>query len=68
MSLLTRLRPEYLEKLELYKLESPYLYEQIILSLKENDYFTELRVIEANNLLLILNIPFDLGNLSGLFI
>jgi len=68
MSLLTRLKPEYLEKLELYKLESPYLYEQIILSLKENDYFTELRIIEANNLLLILNIPFDLGNLSGLFI
>jgi len=67
MSLLTRLKPEYLEKLELYKLESPYLYEQIILSLKENDYFTELRIIEANNLLLILNIPFDLGNLSGLF-
>lgn len=67
MSLLTRLKPEYLEKLELHKLESPYLYEQIILSLKENDYFTELRIIEANNLLLILNIPFDLGNLSGLF-
>lgn len=67
MNLLERLKPEYLEKLELYKLERPYLYEQIIETLKENNYFTGLRVSEASILLFYLNIPFDLGNLAGLF-
>jgi hypothetical protein len=66
MTLLDRLKPEYRVKLDSIKKRYPSTYKSIIKSLKDNNFYTELKVGEATSLLQHLDL--NLSNLTTIFI
>ena len=68
MTLLERLKTEFREKLELIKQQYPSTYEDIIRSLRDNDYYTELKVREVVSLSHHLDLDLNIGELNKIFI
>jgi hypothetical protein len=67
MNLLDRLKPEYLEKLELTKEQFPQMYKNVKTILKNKDFYSELTIGEGVSLCLYLDIDFNIGNINELF-
>lgn len=68
MKLLDRLKPEYLDKLEIVKNEYPIMFEKINNSLQKNESVFALTLDEASSICIFLNIETTLNNLLSLFI
>lgn len=68
MKLLDRLKPEYLDKLEIVKNEYPIMFEKINNSLQKNESVFALTLDEASSICIFLNIETSLNNLLSLFI
>ena len=66
MTLLERLKPEFRVKIDSINKIYPSTYKSIIKSLNDNDFYTELRVGDAMQLLQHLDL--DLSNLTTIFI
>jgi hypothetical protein len=66
MTLLDRLKPEFIVKIDSIEQQYPSTYKCIIKSLKDNDYYTDLRVGDALSLLAHLDL--DISNLTSIFI
>lgn len=66
MTLLERLKPEFIVKIDSIQQQYPSTYKCIITSLKDSEYYTDLRVGDALSLLTHLDL--DLSNLNTLFI
>jgi hypothetical protein len=68
MKLFDRLKPEYLEKLEIIKNDYPIMYEKINNSLNGNQSVFALTLDEASSICVFLNMETTLNNLLSLFI
>ena len=68
MKLLDRLKPQYLDKLEIVKNEYPIMFEKINNSLEQNESVFALTLDEASSICIFLNIETTLNNLLSLFI
>jgi hypothetical protein len=67
MNLLERLKPEYLEKLEIVKKYYPTSYEKIIKSLENNQSVFGLTIADASSICTFLDTETTLNNLLSLF-
>ena len=67
MKLLDRLKPEYLDKLEIVKNEYPIMFEKINNSLQQNESVFALTLDEASSICTFLDIETTLNNLLNLF-
>ena len=67
MNLLERLKPEYLEKLEIVKKYYPTSAQKIIKSLENNQSVFGLTLDEASSICTFLDIETTLNNLINLF-
>jgi hypothetical protein len=67
MNLLERLKPEYLEKLEIIKKYYPTSAQKIIKSLSENQSVFGLTLDEASSICMFLDRETTLNNLINLF-
>ena len=68
MKLLDRLKPQYLDKLEIVKNEYPIMFKKINNSLEQNESVFALTLDEASSICIFLNIETTLNNLLSLFI
>jgi hypothetical protein len=66
MNLLEKLKPEYLEKLNLIKEDYPTSAEKIELSLKYNRSIFGLTISEASSICMFFDIEMNLSNLLNL--
>jgi hypothetical protein len=66
MNLLDRLKPEYLEKLELLEEQYPTSAEKIERSLSENQSVFALTISEASSICMFFDIEMTLNNLLNL--
>jgi hypothetical protein len=66
MNLLDRLKPEYLEKLNLLEGQYPTSVEKIKLSLNENQSVFGLTISEASSICLYFDIEMNINNLLNL--
>jgi hypothetical protein len=67
MNLLEKLKPEYLEKLEIVKEKYPTLAEKIEIFLEKNRSVFLLSIMEASEICLFFDIEMNLNNLLNLF-
>jgi hypothetical protein len=66
MNLLDRLKPEYLEKLEIVKKQFPASAEKIQLRLSENQSVFALTISEASSICIFFDIEMTLSNILEL--
>ena len=66
MNLLDRLKPEYLEKLEIVKKQFPTSAEKIQLSLSENQSVFALTISEASSICIFFDIEMTLSNILNM--
>lgn len=66
MNLLDRLKPEYLEKLEIVKKQFPTSAKKIQLSLSENQSVFALTISEASSICIFFDIEITLSNILEL--
>jgi hypothetical protein len=66
MNLLDRLKPEYLEKLEIVKKQFPTSAEKIQLSLSENQSVFALTISEASSICIFFDLEMTLTNILNM--
>jgi uncharacterized protein YkuJ len=66
MNLLDRLKPEYLEKLEIVKKQFPTSAEKIEMSLSENQSVFALTISEASSICMFFDIEMTLSNILNM--
>jgi len=66
MNLLDRLKPEYLEKLEIVKKQFPTSAEKIEMSLSENQSVFALTISEASSICIFFDIEMTLSNILNM--
>jgi uncharacterized protein YkuJ len=66
MNLLDRLKPEYLEKLEIVKKQFPTSAQKIEMSLSENQSVFALTISEASSICMFFDIEMTLSNILNM--
>jgi hypothetical protein len=68
MTLLDRLKPEFIVKLDSIEQQYPATFKCITTSLRDNEYYTELTISDVISLFSHLNLDLNISNLNTLFI
>jgi hypothetical protein len=68
MSLLDRLKPEFIVKLGSIEQQYPATFECITTSVRNNEFYTELKICDVISLFSHLNLDLNISNLNTLFI
>ena len=68
MNLLDRLKPEFIVKLGSIEQKYPATFECITTSLRDNEFYTELKISDVISLFSHLNLDLNISNLNTLFI
>ena len=67
MTLLERLQPQFTQKLETLKEKYPTTHKNIVNILKDNEYYSELKISDAVSICFYLDVEFTIGNINDLF-